>query len=147
MAGETKTITFAARQTGIPGCGVVNLKFLAGDLRSEYVSGSEVDNGDTTWSYDFWVQEEDLPGSMVMDDVQTANVIAPLWSCKADDDAVIEDETCEARVGGCFDGLSVLEELTENDFVGIFRFNPECETYCLFVMTPEDFKVALELLP
>lgn len=145
MAGETKTITFALRQDDIPACGVVNLKFTGGDLRAEYVSGSEVDNG-TSWSYDFWVQEEDLPGSMTLDDVLTANVIEPLWSCKSDDDAVVEDETCIARNISCFEGLPVITELAEGDFVGILRFNGDCGTHCLVLMTPDDFKAALELL-
>lgn len=145
MAGATKTITFASRQADIPACGVVNLKFTGGDVRAEYVSGSEVDN-DTSWSYDFWVQEEDLPGSMVLDDVQTSGVIAPLWSCKATDDAVVVDETCKARSITCFEGVPVITELAEGDFVGVFRFNGECGTYCIYVITPDDFKAALELL-
>lgn len=146
MAGQTNTIVFASRQTGIPACGVVNLKTTWGDIRAEYVSGSEIENEDSNWEYDFWVQDEDLPGGVTLGDVITANIVAPLWSCKAEDDAVEEDEDCKARVGACFDSLPVLEELEEGDYVGIFRFDPVCGTYCLYIMTPADLKAELDLL-
>jgi hypothetical protein len=42
MATYTKTLSFAQRQE-IPESGnVVDLKFLAGDLRAEYLSGTEM---------------------------------------------------------------------------------------------------------
>lgn len=143
----TRTITFVARQDGIPSCGVVNLKFTDGDLRAEYKSGTETFNeDDSTWSYQFWVQEEDLPGSMVMSDVKSGNVIAPLWSCKAEDDAEEEEDECVARNAPCFAGLPIIEELEEGDLVGIFRLDEECETLCLHVMDAEVFKTELESL-
>lgn len=146
MAGATKTITFAARQDGIAVCGVINLKFVEGDVRAEYVAGTEEENDDTSWSYDFWVQEEDLPGGMTLDDVLTSNVIAPLWSCLATDEAVEEEDECEARSISCFDGLPLIETLEEGDYVAILRFEPECGVYCLYRMTPADFLAQLDLL-
>ncbi len=80
MAGTAVTITFLARQDGIPVCGVVNLKFTEGDLRAEYLSGSETLTNDAEWSYMFLVQEDDLPAGLTLSEVQTCNIIAPLWS-------------------------------------------------------------------
>lgn len=146
MAGALKTIVFDDRQEDIPSCGIVNLKFTEGDVRAEYISGSEEEVGGD-WEYTFLVQEEDLPGGLALDDVGTAGIIDPLWSCLADDEAVEVDETCKARHVSCFTGLPVIETLEEGDWVVIFRYDAECDTYCLAVMEPGNFKTELDALP
>lgn len=147
MAGAAITITFAAREDGIPVCGVVNLKFTEGNLRAEYLSGSEVENADLSWSYTFLVQEDDLPAGLTLSEVQTCNIIAPLWSCLATDEAIEEETECRTRVISCFSGLEVIEQLGADDYVVIARYDAECDIFCLKVMDPVTFKEQLELLP
>lgn len=141
MAGAAKTITFASRQMAIAGCGIINLKFAEGDLRSEYISGSEVHNDDGSWSYTFLVQEEDLPGSLLLADVKSCNIVEPYWTCFSDDEEAIEDEECEIRNVSCFSAPELIETLTVDDFVPVLRHNLECDTYCLGMMNAYDFSV------
>lgn len=147
MAGKAVTITFLVRQDGIPVCGVVNLKFTEGDLRAEYLSGSETLTDDSEWSYMFLVQEDDLPAGLTLSEVQTCNIIAPLWSCLATDEAIEEETECRTRVVSCFSGLPVIETLGEDDYVVIGRYDAECDIFCLKLMDPVTFKEQLELLP
>lgn len=147
MAGTVFTATFAARQGGIPECGIVNLKYTEGDLRAEYLSGSEQENADGFWEYTFLIQEEDLPGGLTLAEASNpCNIIAPLWSCLADDEIEASEELCRTRVISCFSGLEVIETLEEGDYVAILRYDPECDIYCLKLMDPVTFKEQIELL-
>lgn len=142
MAGAVKIITFAERQPGIPECGgVVYLKFTEGDVRAEYLSGSELKDDDLgTWSYQFLVQADDLVGSLTFNDIKNCNLIEPYWDCVSsccDDEQ--EDECEEVRRIGCFENIEIIETLGENDYAAVLRHNEECDTFCLAAMDPYQF--------
>lgn len=146
MAGSAAKINFASRQSGIPACRIVYLKFNEGNVKAEYVSGSEYHEDDDTWSYSFLVQEEDLPGGLTLADIKTCNIIAPYWTCVADEEAAESENACETRTVSCFQGLPVITELENTDMVAILRYDAECDTYCLVMITAENFKAALDAL-
>ena len=50
-----------------------------------------------------------------------------------------EEDECAIRNIRCFDGIPLLDSLTESDYVAILRHNEECDTYCLGMMDPYDF--------
>ena len=138
MAGALKTISFVSRQADIALCRVVNLKFTEGDLRAEYVPASEV-HGDGQWSYQFLVQEEDLPGGLTLDDVVNPNLIEPYWACFEADVIDEEEDECQLRAVRCFDDVPIITSLEETDYVAIMRHNVECDSWCLNMMAPYDF--------
>lgn len=138
MAGAVKTFTFAARQPEIAECGVVFLKFTEGDLRAEYLSGSEVKNEDGTWSYQFLIQEDDLPAGLTLDEAASCNVIAPYWSCVTEEEEE-EGDDCQYRTIRCFDDIPIIEGFGENDMIPILQHDEDCDTWCLAAMNPYDF--------
>lgn len=139
MAGAVKTIKFATRQAEIRSCDLVNLKVSAGNVPSEYIPGSELHNDDGTWSYQFLIQEEDLPGSTTLQDINECALVEPFWACAEADEEEEEAEECATRSITCFDALEVIETLAEGDMVAIVRHDEECDTYCLGMMNPYDF--------
>lgn len=141
MAGAVKTLTFAVRQPGIPECGgVVYLKTSEGDLRAEYLSGSELKKEDATWSYSFLIQEDDLPGTLTLDEVTNSIIVSPFWECYTERDCDDEEDECEAvRRIGCFDNVEIIETLGENDYVAILQHDETCDVFCLAAMNPYEF--------
>jgi hypothetical protein len=138
MAGAVTSLTFATRQADIAVCGVVNLHFIEGTCRAEYVSGTELHN-DGVWAYQFLIQEEDLPGSMTLADATNCNIVAPYWTCLTEDEEAEEEEACAIRTVRCFDSIPTIETLTADDRVAIFRHDIECDTFCLAMMDPYTF--------
>lgn len=141
MAGAVKTLSFAVRQPGIPECGgVIYLKTSFGDLRAEYLSGSELKKPDATWSYTFLIQEDDLPGALLLEEVNNSIIVDPFWECYSAQLCDTEEDECEAvRRIGCFDTVEILETLGENDFVAILQHDEACDVFCLAAMNPYDF--------
>jgi len=129
MAGALRTLKFATRQADIPVCVVVNLKFAEGDLRAEYISGSEVQTGDGAWAYAFLINELDLPGALTLADVQNCNIISPFWECP-EASAPSEDE-CPARQIICFNAVDEIEDLGANDYISVLHFDETCDQWCL----------------
>lgn len=129
MAGAAKDLSFAQRQESIPACGVILLKMAEGDVRAEYLSGSELQNEDGSWRYSFLVNEADLPGGVELEDVREANIIEPYWECPEAEE-VPEDE-CPARTIRCFEAIEDAVEIEDDDFIGVLRFDEECDVWCL----------------
>ena len=129
MAGAVKTLKFATRQADIPACVVISLKFAEGDLRAEYISGSEIQTSDGAWAYAFLINELDLPGGLVLSDVQNCNIVDPYWECPAAE-PVPEDE-CPARQIVCFQSVDEVVSLGDDDFITVLRFDETCDQWCL----------------
>lgn len=137
MAGQVKPLSFASRQAGIVACGVVNLKFTEGDLRAEYLSGTEIQLTGGEWRYDFLIQEEDLPGSLTLDDVRNDNIITPYWECPVE--AEVPEEECPARQIVCFESIEGIEEILDTDEIAVLRFDETCNLWCLKRFPADEF--------
>jgi hypothetical protein len=138
MAGAVKTLSFFERQADIPVCRMVYLKFAEGDVRAEYLSGSET-HVDTTWQYTFLVQEEDLVGSLTLADIKECNIISPYFECFDEEAEEPDPEDCPARQIRCFDAIPIIDTLVPGDHVAILRHDEECDTFCLAAMSPYEF--------
>ncbi len=57
-------LTFQRRQDTIAACRLVLLHTYYGDLRAEYVTGSETKTASGAWNYQFFVNECDLPSGL-----------------------------------------------------------------------------------
>ncbi len=139
MAGASRTINFAERQAGIPVAGVINLILGAGNLRAEYTTGSEVrlDNG--TWSYTFLVQEEDLPGGVLLTDSFQSLMVEPYWATLEES----EEDACPTRAVICFDSIPAAEGINEGDTFLLLRHDEECDIYCLKTITYDQLRSAI----
>jgi len=89
MAVSIRTITFGQRQPMIPNCRIIILHTTYGLLRAEYADGTEQITALGDWSYQFWINEEDLPGSLEMDHVCNSILQEPF---------ITPEEKC---CGGC----------------------------------------------
>lgn len=137
MAGHIKLIQFFERKPEIPLCFMVNLKFEAGDVLAQYQPASEVQLSNGTWQYAFYIQEEDLPGAMTMDEVANCNVVSPYFECAV----AVEppEEPCPSRLFNCFEDLDILEGIQEGSYIGILEYDESCNTFCLKAYPASDF--------
>jgi hypothetical protein len=120
MASAVKTLSFVSRWDNIPLWGIVLLHTADGTIRAEYVNASERENG-TGWEYDFLVHEEDLPGSLTLDDVRNSNIISPF---------IEEFEPCEAAPSRCFNDLPFVEADAFDEIL-VPIFDETCGSWCL----------------
>lgn len=120
MASATKTLSFASRWTDIPVWGIVNLITAEGDIRAEYLNASERQSGGT-WQYDFLIHEDDLPGSLTLDDVENDLLTTPFVEAFA---------PCVPVRSRCFDDLPFVEADGYDEII-VPVFNEECGVWCL----------------
>ena len=121
MASAVKTLSFASRWDNIPLWGIVNLHTSEGAVRAEYVNASERETSGGAWNYDFLIHEEDLPGSLTLDDIENDAIISPF---------IEEYEPCEAAPTSCFSDLPFVEA-DEYDEILVPVFDEQCGTWCL----------------
>jgi hypothetical protein len=131
MAASLKYLTFATRHKDLKACASLILHFEAGEADVEYVPASEVQNEDGTWTYGFYINEADLPGSMTLADVRESAVVEPYWSC-AD---TLEEEECVSRNINAFNALEEIETL-DGVKVVVSEFDEDCEVFQLKIVDP-----------
>lgn len=136
MAGQIKLIQFFERKADIPLCGMVSLKVTEGDVIAQYMPGSEVQLEGGAWQYSFFIQDEDLPPGITMDDVANCNIIAPYFECTVAEEEVDE---CPSRLFNCFENIEILDTIASGDYLGILQFDEGCNQFCLKVYPVEDF--------
>lgn len=120
MPSAVKSLSFASRWTDIPVWGIVNLKTSQGDIRAEYLNASERQSG-SAWQYDFLIHEDDLPGTLTLDDVENDLLISPFVEAFA---------PCTPVRTRCFDDLPFVEA-DEYDEIIVPVFNEECGVWCI----------------
>lgn len=122
MASAVKTLTFASRWDNIPLWGIVNLFTAEGEFRAEYVNASERENTPAgTWSYDFLIHEDDLPGALTLDGIDDDAIIAPF---------VEEMVPCEAAPSSCFSDLPFVEAAAYDEIL-VPVFDETCGVWCV----------------
>lgn len=139
MSAALKILSFANRQIDIPACDAVMIKFTAGDCLCHYSPNSELQLPSGAWQYSFFVQEEDLPGSMTFDDFANCNVVEPYFTCEQVTAEAEEEEECPSRLFNCFENLEILETIAGGDYLGVLQFDEACNKFCLKVYPAEDF--------
>ena len=72
------TLTFAVRQTAIRRSSWFEIGTIYGPMTAEYVPNSEQKNGDSTWSYMFFVQPEDVHSALEICEITSAQLAEPV---------------------------------------------------------------------
>ena len=137
MAGQIKQIQFFDRKADIPLCGFINLKVTQGDIVAQYMPASEVQLESGAWQYSFFIQEEDLPAGVTMDDVANCNIIPPYFECTVPEE--VPEEECPSRLFNCFENIEILDGIASGQYLGILEFDEGCNQFCLKAHLASDF--------